>query len=272
MKVHPDDWHRSVRLDRDRGLFSAVVSVAAGLELHSTLRRIIQAAADLVQARYGALGVLGSEGIEQFVTVGMDTAVVSGLGSPRGGRGVLGVLINHPLPLRVDDLTESADAVGFPPGHPVMRSLLGVPLVVRGEVFGNLYLTEKIGGGTFTDEDERTVVARGAAAAAAIENARLFERTRRREQWQQVVGDMGNCVLAGGSVTGAASVLVRRARDLLTAQGALLLVPRELSGTSPSAFTIVMADEQGDDVELTMHAALADDVLRGAWERGSPAE
>lgn len=252
----------------DRGLFSAVVSVAAGLDLHSTLRRITQAAVDLVQARYGALGVLGHDGIEQFVTAGLDTQTVEAIGSPPRGRGVLGLLITHPLPLRIDDLTTSAAAVGFPSGHPPMRSFLGVPLIVRGEVFGNLYLTEKADGRAFTDDDERTVVALGAAAAVAIENARLFERTRSREQWQQVVSEMGNRVLAGGGVVEAASVLALRAGGLLGGEGAVVALPDVRPGVPGERFTLLVTTQAHAHVSTIIGATLDDHVLRQVWERG----
>ena len=259
-----------VSQESDRGLFSAVISVAAGLELQSTLRRIVQAAADLVHARYGALGVLGSDGIEQFITIGLDDDTVRHLGKPPTGKGVLGTLIRHPLPMRIDDLTTSVDAVGFPAGHPIMRSFLGVPLVVRGEVFGNLYLTEKIGGGPFTPEDERTVVALGAAAAAAIENARLFERTRRREQWQQVVSEMANRVISGGSVVDAAAVLVVRARELLGAPGALIALPHDLAVDGmPVSVTTIVATESVPHVSSTSDVRLIDPLVLEAWQTGS---
>ena len=260
----------AVSEDLERGLFSAVVSVAAGLDLHATLRRIIQAAVDLVQARYGALGVLGPDGIEQFITIGLDAETVELLGTPPTGKGVLGTLIKHPLPLRIDDLTTSADAVGFPQGHPIMRSFLGVPLVVRGEVFGNLYLTEKLGAGPFTAEDERTVVALGAAAAAAIENARLFERTRRREQWQQVVSEMANRVLSGGSVADAAAVLVHRARELLGSSGILIALPGHATpdGT-PATVTTIVAGESSPQVSVNIDVPLTDPLLIEAWLTGA---
>ena len=130
--------------DRDQGLFEAVVSVAAGLELTSTLRRIVQAAVNLSDATYGALGVLGPDGrVRSFIHVGMDDSVVTEIGSLPTGRGVLGLLIDHPVPIRIDDIAGHPAAAGFPDGHPPMGSFLGVPVRVRGRVFGNLYLTDK---------------------------------------------------------------------------------------------------------------------------------
>ena len=171
-----------MRDEVDSGLFSAVVAVAAGLELGATLRRIVQAAADLVDAEYGALGVLGAQGtVSEFVHVGIDTETANRIGPLPAGRGILGLLIEHPAPIRIEDLMQHPAAAGFPEGHPVMKSFLGVPVRVRGEVFGNLYLTQKRDGRGFTGDDERTVMALAAAAAVAIENARLYESSRQRE-------------------------------------------------------------------------------------------
>lgn len=213
--------------ERDRGLFSAVISVAAGLELHATLLRIVQSAADLVRARYAALGVLGPHGIEQFIHVGMDETTVATLPHPPVGQGVLGLLITDPQPLRIEDLSRHPQAVGFPSGHPPMRTFLGVPVLIRGAVFGNLYLTQKEGGAQFTVEDERTVTTLAAAAAAAIENARMFERSRRRELWQEMVTQMGNVVLSGGSAREAAQVLADNSFTLLEADTAVVLLRDE---------------------------------------------
>lgn len=167
-----------VREDLDRGLFAAVIAVAAGLELNSTLKRIVQSAADLVDARYGALGVLDSEGkVVDFVHVGMSIEDSEKLGATPQGKGILGLLIDHPVPLRLEDLSSHQASVGFPEGHPPMKSFLGVPVRVRGAVFGNLYLTEKRSGANFSADDERTVMALAAAAAVAIENTRLHEKS-----------------------------------------------------------------------------------------------
>lgn len=201
--------------DREHGLFAAVVSVAAGLELHSTLRRIVQASVELVDATYGALGVLGPTGrISEFVHVGIDSSDANEIGDLPSGGGILGLLIDHPVPIRLDDLSTHSSSVGFPDNHPMMSSFLGVPVRVRGEVFGNLYLTDKRSPGGFTAEDERTVMALAAAAAVAIENARLYERTRTREQWQRAVADIANAVLEGRETDEVLALIANRARGL----------------------------------------------------------
>lgn len=216
----------SVRDERERGLFSAVVSVAAGLELTATLRRIVQAAVELVDASYGALGVLNETGgLGEFIHVGIDSRKATLIGHPPEGLGILGLLVDHPVPIRIDDLTHHPASVGFPENHPPMRSFLGVPVRVRGEVFGNLYLTEKRNGTGFTADDERTVMALAAAAAVAIENARLYERSRQREQWQEAVSDIANAVLADSESDEVLALVANRARRLTGADVAVVALP-----------------------------------------------
>ena len=215
-----------MREDIDRGLFSAVVAVAAGLELSATLRRIVQGAIDLVDAQYGALGVLDSEGrLVDFVHVGMSPDQAQSVGSLPEGRGILGLLTDHPVPIRLERLSDHPKSVGFPENHPQMNSFLGVPVRVRGEVFGNLYLTEKRGGGSFSSDDERTVMALAAAAAVAIENARLYERSRRREAWQAALTEIATTVLDGGETEDALALLTRLSRTLMSADVAAIALP-----------------------------------------------
>lgn len=229
----------------ERGLFSAVVAVAAGLELTSTLRRIVQAAVDLSDARYGALGVIGPRGgVVDFIHVGMDDQTVASIGDPPSGRGVLGLLVEHPVPLRVDDLGTHPASSGFPANHPPMHSFLGVPVRVRGRVFGNLYLTEKRNGARFTAEDEYAVTALAAAAAVAIENARLFERTRQRSRWQRAVTEVDNLVLAGAPETDVLALIARQARALAGADLSAIALPVDDEGLE-FAIRLVDADQPG---------------------------
>ena len=211
--------------ERDQGLFEAVVSVAAGLELTSTLRRIVQAAVNLSDATYGALGVLGGDGrVRDFIHVGMEDAAVAEIGNLPTGRGVLGLLIDHPVPIRIDDISAHPAAAGFPEGHPPMGSFLGVPVRVRGRVFGNLYLTEKRTGDHFTSSDEHTVSALAAAAAVAIENARLFEFTRLRGLWLDAITRIDNAVLTGATTDDLLGLIASTARSLTSAQAAAIAV------------------------------------------------
>ena len=170
--------------DQMQGLLGAVVSLTEDLSLEAVLDRVVQSACELVGARYGALGVLDDDHqLGHFITVGIDDDGIRLIGELPTGRGVFGHLISQPEALRLDDLGAHRMASGFPPNHPDMKTFLGVPVRVRGAVFGNLYLTEKLDGGPFTPEDQELASALASAAGVAIENARLYEDTRRRQQW-----------------------------------------------------------------------------------------
>ena len=162
--------------DRLRGLLDAVVTIGSDLSLPDVLRRIVESACRLSGARYGALGVVGAERrLSQFITVGLTDEERARIGDLPQGRGVLGLLIEEPHAVRLHDLAASSSSYGFPANHPPMSTFLGVPVHVRGTVFGNLYLTEKAGGADFTADDEEVVTALAVAAGVAIDNARLFE-------------------------------------------------------------------------------------------------
>ena len=209
---------------RVQELLDAFLSVSAGLDLDDTLRQIIEAAADLVDARYGALGVLRHEGgLSAFVTVGIDDEQRAAMGHLPEGKGVLGQLITDPHPLRIADLGSHPSSVGFPPGHPAMRTFLGVPITVRGTVFGNLYMTEKRGGGQFTAEDQAVLVALAGAAGIAIDNARLYEEGETRRRWLSAVADVRSTLLSGIPPEQALHLVVDRVAELTDADGAWLL-------------------------------------------------
>ena len=165
-----------------RRLMDAVLMIEADIELPALLRHIVEEATNLVEARYGALGVLneGRTGLDQFLTVGLGEAEELAIGPRPTGRGVLGLLITDPEPLRLPDLAAHSESYGFPDRHPPMKSFLGVPIRVRAgdEVWGNLYLTDKQGADGFSDEDEALAEALALAAGIAIENARLHDRVR----------------------------------------------------------------------------------------------
>ncbi|MFD8820216.1 GAF domain-containing protein, partial [Streptomyces sp. NPDC059627] len=179
-------------MDRLQGLLDAVVAISREVELPGVLHRIVTTAMDLVGARYGALGVLDESGdrLAQFISAGLserEHADLAETGYPRG-LGVLGHLIHHPEPLRVEHIPAHPSSVGFPPGHPHLRTLLGVAISVRGEVYGDLYLSERYDGRPFDAHDESVVVALAGAAGIAIENVRLFERVRiGAEQFQRLL-------------------------------------------------------------------------------------
>lgn len=189
-----------VRATRDRvhTLLDAVLAIGSDLDLDVVLRRITESAVTLVDARYGALGVLGEEGrIKQFITVGMDEGTVRTIGHYPEGHGILGLLIKEPEPLRLADLGTHPASVGFPAGHPPMTTFLGTPVRVRDRVFGNLYLTDKRDGAEFDDEDEAVLRTLAAAAGVAVDNARLYEDSRRREQWLAASSDLTRSLLSG---------------------------------------------------------------------------
>ncbi|GGW47973.1 hypothetical protein GCM10010503_26190 [Streptomyces lucensis JCM 4490] len=179
-------------MDRLQGLLDAVVAISREVELPAVLQRIVTTAMDLVGARYGALGVLDDSGerLEQFITAGLserERVALTDTGMPRG-LGVLGHLIRYPEPLRIDDIRAHPSSAGFPPGHPCLRTLLGVAISVRGEIYGDLYLSERRDGEPFDLHDENVLVALASAAGIAIENVRLFERVRvGAEQFQRLL-------------------------------------------------------------------------------------
>ena len=166
---------------RDEGLIAAGLALASELSLPAVLTKIVELACDVADARYGAVGVLGQDGgLEDFITHGLTDEERAAIGPLPVGRGILGALISDARPMRLADLHDDPCSVGFPPHHPPMTSFLGVPITVRGRVYGNLYLTEKRGRSQFTDDDERAVVTLAAQAGVAIENARLFAEAQQR--------------------------------------------------------------------------------------------
>jgi signal transduction histidine kinase len=173
-------YHRVSDAGRLQALLAAVLLIESDLDLVSLLRQIVGSAVELVGARYGALGVLdlSGQGLSEFVHVGLEPAAVEAIGHLPEGRGILGLVIADPRPVRLAALADRPESVGFPVGHPSMSSFLGVPIRVRGQVFGNLYLTEKMGAAEFSEEDEQLVSALASAAGIAVENARLHARVR----------------------------------------------------------------------------------------------
>jgi len=219
---------QAVRDTRDRVhvLLEAVVAVGGNLDLEIVLRKIIETAVPLVQARYGALGVTGDDGrLTEFIPVGLDEAQIAAIDHWPEGHGLLGTLIRDPRPLRLPDLSAHPDSHGFPPGHPAMRSFLGVPIRIRDEVYGNLYLTEKEGGGPFDEEDETLAVALAAAAGVAIENARLYEEARRQERWLRATADVTRELLSGTEPTQVLTLVTEQALALSGADLVALAVP-----------------------------------------------
>ena len=182
--------------ERLRRLLTANRSIVQELSLPAVLHRIVNTARDVADARYAALGVIGADGLlEQFLHVGLDEEKVQAIGELPKGRGVLGALIEDPKPIRLTRIADDPRSSGFPAGHPPMTTFLGVPIRSRDSVFGNLYLTDRIDGGPFTAEDEELVLALAATAGIAIENARLYEESRRRQEWLRASGEISRQLL-----------------------------------------------------------------------------
>jgi signal transduction histidine kinase len=215
-----------VRLGR---LLDAVLAIAGDLDLESVLGRVVEAACALVDAKYGALGVIAEdgEGLTAFIHRGVDEATAARIGDLPAGRGVLGLLIEEPYPRRIDDLTSHPDSYGFPPNHPPMHAFLGAPIRVRDQAFGNLYLAEKQDGGTFTAEEEDLVVGLAAVAGAAIENARLYDDLQQREQWRDAVLEISTTVLAGGTTSEVRQRLIELACELVGGEGGCIVGAHE---------------------------------------------
>lgn len=258
--------------DRMRGLLDAVLAVASELELDTTLRRIVQAAVDLVDARYGALGVLAPDGrIARFLHVGIDDATRAGMGHLPEGKGILGQLIVDPRPLRLADLGAHEASAGFPPNHPPMRSFLGVPVRVREAVFGNLYLTEKRGGGEFTADDEVILQALAAAAGIAVQNADLFEQSRVRQLWLEASAEVRAELLSGATEDDALGLIAQRTRELIAADAvSIVLGPDDVGRFTVRARSDGDGDLDEDDDELLTEVVEGRAaVLRGPDQGGA---
>jgi signal transduction histidine kinase len=217
----------SVTEERLRALLAAGLAVSSELSLDGLLHRLVEAAAELTGARYAALGVIDAGGaeLEEFVTHGVDAETRAEIGALPRGRGILGVLIRDAKPLRLHDLAEDPRSVGFPPAHPPMRSFLGVPILLRGVAYGNLYLTEKEGGEDFTQEDEDLVTLLAGQAAVAIENARLYEASARWSRQLQSLEEVGNALATETDLERLLDLVVRRLRELVGARVVAVALP-----------------------------------------------
>jgi signal transduction histidine kinase len=223
-----------------RQLLDAVLTVGSDLDLDAILRRIVEAAVSLVDARYGALGVLDETrtGLAQFISIGIDDETRAAIGHLPKGLGILGLLITDARPLRLADIHDHPNSAGFPPNHPPMRSFLGVPVTVHGEIFGNLYLTDKTSAEVFSDIDEELVLGLASAAGIAIQNARLYEEARRRQAELGALQDIANALLGGVDSYEILGMVAGGARELVGADLATISVP----STGNTLMTIQVAD------------------------------
>ena len=215
--------------ERLSSLLDAVLAVSSNLELGEVLQRIVVVACELVDATYGALGVLGPSGEElvEFVTHGLTSEQREAIGSLPHGHGLLGLIIESPKPQRVRVISEHPHSYGFPPNHPPMTSFLGAPVRIRDQVFGNLYLTDKRTAPEFSEDDEAILVALAAAAGVAIENARLYDRVRVQQQWAEVIGNATQDLLAGQDQAEVLADVATQVRDLTCAASCAVALSRE---------------------------------------------
>ena len=251
------------RLER---LLSANRAIVGELSLPMVLRRIVEAARDLIGARYAALGVIGDDGLlQEFIHLGMDAATVATIGELPKGRGVLGALIEDPLPIRLPVISEDPRSSGFPPGHPPMDTFLGVPIRSRNAVYGNLYLTGRTDG-EFTAEDEELALALAASAGIAIENARLFEESTRRGEWLQASAEISGVLLSPGGNRDPLQLIVNIMKRLADADVATLVVPVDVPGLLRVAVAAGDGEAELRGMEYPLHdtlVALAMDTGRG---------
>jgi signal transduction histidine kinase len=249
-------------MDRRDELVEAALVLHSDLSLPAVLQRIIEVATELTDARYGALGVIEGDRLIEFVTTGMTDEERAAIGDPPVGHGILGVLIEEKGTLRLPDIEADPRAHGFPPHHPPMHRFLGTAVVSRASVFGNIYLTEKRGGGEFTDEDERIVEALAAQAGVAIENARLYEEAAQRERWLEASREIANAILARQELGTVLELIAEHARELVGADLASVHIP--VPGTDElvvEAATGAHADELRS-VRFPIQGSISGDVVR----------
>jgi signal transduction histidine kinase len=250
---------------RLRALLDAGIAVTSELSLDAVLQRLVETAAELTGARYAALGVIdrAGQGLERFIVTGIDPETQAAIGDLPRGRGILGVLIREAKPLRLEDLSTHPSSVGFPPHHPPMKTFLGVPILLRGVAYGNLYLTEKADGAEFTEEDKELTLLLAAQAAVAVENARLYEAATR---WSRQLESLNQVSLAVASETDISRVFELVASRLRELVGARLVVIALQHGDEELGVEAVAGDESESLVGLRV--AKAGSKMGRILERG----
>jgi two-component system, NarL family, sensor histidine kinase DevS len=238
--------------DRLDGLLEAMLVVTSGLELDATLRTIVHSATNLVDARYGALEVHDRDNrLLRFVHEGIDEETVRLIGHLPEGKGVIRLLIDEPKPLRLDDLSLHPAAVGFPANHPPMRTFLGVPVRVRDESFGTLYLTDKTTGQPFSDDDEVLVQALAAAAGIAIANARLYQQAKARQSWIEATRDIATELLSGTEPATVFRLVAEEALKLTGADATLVAIPMDGNLSAADVRELLVIETVGSTVAST---------------------
>jgi signal transduction histidine kinase len=251
-------------LDRLRVLVDAGIALSSELSLDALLQRIVETAAELTSARYAALGVIdrAGHGLERFLTTGVDAETHAAVGDLPRGRGILGVVIREAKPLRLEDLSEDPRSIGFPRNHPPMTTFLGVPILLRGVAYGNLYLAEKREG-PFTEEDEELTQLLAAQAAVAIENARLYESSTRWLRQLESLNEVGNALTSEIELEPLLAIVARNLRDLVQAR-LVLIALRETRGTLRIAAAHGVGAEDAANLELAARESKAGRVLERA--------
>jgi signal transduction histidine kinase len=248
--------------ERVQALLEAVVGVGSNLELKTVLRRIVEAAVTLVDARFGALGVIGEGGqLAEFIPVGLDEAAIARIDHWPEGKGLLGLLIRDPQPLRLTDIASHPQSSGFPAGHPPMRSFLGVPIRIRDEVFGNLYLAEKREGAAFDEDDEVLVTVLSSAAGVAIQNARLYDKSQRQQLWLWASSEVTRLLLAGTSVDEVLGFVTQQTLEITGADLVVLAVPDEDLGYLTISHAVGSAAQVALGLKLPTEASISGEVL-----------
>ncbi|WP_240501197.1 GAF domain-containing protein, partial [Streptomyces neyagawaensis] len=258
--------------DRVHSLLEAVLSVGRELDLEQALRSIVEAAAVLVDAEYAALGVIGPDGkrLSAFHTVGVGEEQIARIGPFPEGHGILGELIRHPEPLRLAKLSDHPASYGFPPHHPPMNTFLGVPIRVRDQVFGNLYLTEKRGGAQFDEEDVSVTLTLAVAAGVAIDNARLYAESRLRERWLRANAEIVHRLMAGGDRTEVLGLIADRAREITGAALAGVAMPMEETDSLSVELALGQEAETLNGLVLPVEGSLLGEAFAGATAVTSP--
>ena len=217
--------------DRKDVLLEAGLTLASELSLPVVLQRIVDLAAQITDARYGALGVIGEEGeLIEFITTGISAQQRRAIGPLPRGRGVLGLLIHEPRPIRITNIADHPKSVGFPAHHPAMHSFLGAPVRAMGKVFGNIYLAEKRGAATFSRDDEESLVILATQAGVAIANATLYAEMHMRERWLDALREITSQILVGSDAESQLSGIAEHARDLAGADSATILTTSATPG------------------------------------------
>lgn len=232
------------------GLLHSMLVISEGLDLEETLRSIVVSAVELVDARYGALGVRGhNQELSSFIFHGIDEATAEQIGPLPTGGGVLGLLIDEPTAIRLDKLSDHPSSIGLPPGHPPMHSFLGVPIRVRDAVFGNLYLTEKNNGRSFTEDDEAVMQALASAAGVAIENARLYSQARTQQSWLEATRDIATDLLSGTDTEQVLKKVAEKAMRLTSADLAFIATPCDADARAEDVTELIVKVVSGEPID-----------------------